>query len=133
VRRYNLIVGVLALAIFLATGQYMDRFLGHLRDMADAPRLLYRTRHIFILAAALVHLSLGIYIRPDTTSPRRIVQWTGSLLITLATALFVAGFVFEPTRHDLRTPYSHWGVDAMVAGVALHGIAALSARFERRA
>lgn len=131
-RRYNLIVGVLALAIFLATGQYMDRLLDHLRDMADGPRLLYRTRHIFILAAALVQLSLGIYVRPDTALPRRIVQWTGSVLITVATGLFCAGFVLEPPSHDLRTPYSHRATYALAAGVALHAIAALSARLDPR-
>jgi hypothetical protein len=127
VRRYNLIAGILAVGVFLATGQYMDRYLGHLRDMADGPRLLYRTRHIFILAAALVQVSLGLYVRADPLWLRRMFQWAGSLLTTAATGLFVLGFLSEPGRADLRTLYSHWGTYALVAGVATHAVAVLSA------
>lgn len=122
-RRYHLVVGLLALALFLGTGQYMDVFLGHLRNMADGPRLLYRTRHIFILLTALIHLVLATYVQRGGSGTARTVRWVGSALVTSATALFLAGFVYEPLRGDLRTPFSHWATYAIVAGVGLHVVA----------
>ena len=53
-KRFHLIFGLTVLVVFLLTGQYMDRFHYHLMYMADGPRMLYRTRHIFILMSGLV-------------------------------------------------------------------------------
>src|SRR5216110_1476821 len=100
-RRAHLVFGLIAFVVFLATGQYMDRYLAHLHGMAVGPRLLYRTRHIFILLSALVHLSLGAYVQPRGDIAGRAVQWTGSVMLLLATALFLTGFIYEPRRLDL--------------------------------
>ncbi|MGI9067297.1 MAG: hypothetical protein ACR2HX_12960 [Pyrinomonadaceae bacterium] len=62
-KRFHLIFGLLAVVAFLLTGKYMDSYLGHLRGMPDGPRMLYRTRHIFILLAGLLNLGIGAYFR----------------------------------------------------------------------
>src|SRR5215813_4096042 len=94
-KRFHLIFGVVLL-VFLLTGQYMDRFLEHLRYMPDGPRMLYRTRHIFILLSGLLHLGIGTYFSYRTQRWRRYFQIVGSVLITIAPVLFTIGFFYEP-------------------------------------
>jgi peptidoglycan/LPS O-acetylase OafA/YrhL len=117
--------GALVVIAFLLTGQFMDRFHNHLDGMPDGPRLLYRTRHIFILLSGLLNLGIGTYLRARRDARRRVCQWCGSAMIMAASALFVAAFFYEPTLKDLETPLSHWGAYLIVAGVALHVISGL--------
>src|SRR5688572_17920989 len=71
VKRFHLVFGLVVLIVFLLTGQYMDRYHNHLEFMADGPRLLYRTRHIFILMSGLLHLGIGTYFSFQPTATRR--------------------------------------------------------------
>jgi hypothetical protein len=98
----------------------MDKFHDHLRGMPDGPRLLYRTRHIFLLFAGLVNIAIATYVRPSRSRSREIAQRVGSALIVGACVSFLAGFVYEPARQDLRTPFSHWGTYLTVGGIFLH-------------
>ena len=68
-KRFHLFFGLAIIVVFLLTGQYMDRRLDHLMYLADGPRMLFRTRHIYILMAGLLNLSLGSYFsyRPETS------------------------------------------------------------------
>jgi hypothetical protein len=43
----------------------MDIFYAHLRGMADLPPMLFRSRHIYILLASLLNLTLG-HVRHST-------------------------------------------------------------------
>ena len=124
-KKVHLIFGVLVVIVFLLTGQYMDKHFNHLRGMADAPRLLYRTRHIFILFSGLLNLGIGAYFTYRMEAWQRAIQLLGSLLIFTASFLFVIGFFYEPTRGDLRTPLSHYGVYAITAGAILHVISGM--------
>ena len=127
-KRFHLIFGLLAVFAFLLTGKYMDHYLGHLRGMPDGPRMLYRTRHIFILLAGLLNLGIGTYFRPRELQERRIMQMLGSVFIVMATVLFVVGFFYEPKFTDLETPLSHWGMYAIFAGTFLHLLSGLGPR-----
>jgi len=124
-KRFHLIFGLVVLIVFLLTGQYMDRYLNHLEGMPDGPRMLYRTRHIFILLAALLNLGLGTYLQARTFTLHRNVQLLGSTLIAAATGLFIAGFFYEPNLAELETPFSHWGMYAIAAGTLLHVLSGL--------
>jgi hypothetical protein len=62
-KRFHLIFGLLLVIVFLLTGQYMDHFHQHLQSMPDGPRMLYRSRHIYILLSGLIHLGIGAYFR----------------------------------------------------------------------
>ncbi len=119
-RKFHLLFGAAVVVAFLLTGQYMDRFHNHLEGMADGPRLLYRTRHIFILLSGLLHLGLGAYLTPRPERGQRVLQVVGTCLITAASLLFLAGFFYEPGLSDLETPLSHWGAYAVAAGTLLH-------------
>ena len=124
-KRFHLIFGLATVVVFLLTGQYMDRYLHHLRGMPDGPRMLYRTRHIFILLAGLGNLGIGTYFRYRELRALKMMQIFGSTLIVLATVLFIAGFFYEPRLADLDTPLSHWGMYAIFAGTFLHVLSGL--------
>jgi hypothetical protein len=119
-RRFHVIFGVLVVIAFLLTGQYMDKFYNHLAGMADGPRLLYRTRHIFILLSGLLHLGFGTYFVYRRERWRRIAQLLGSLMITASSILFIVAFFQEPKLADLYTPLSHKGMYLIAVGTLLH-------------
>jgi len=127
-KRFHLIFGFLVLVAFLLTGQYMDRFLEHLRGMADGPRMLYRSRHIYILFSALLHLGIGTYFtyRPDILP--KTLQLLASLLITIASVLFIVAFFQEPQLTNLYVPLSRQGIYITVAGVLLHLLSSVGQR-----
>ena len=127
-KRFHLIFGVVVVIAFLLTGQYMDKYLNHLDGMPDGPRMLYRTRHIFILLAGLINLGIGAYFHARSFHGRRVMQLLGSGLIVLATVLFVAGFFYEPMLTSLHTPLSHWGMYSIFAGTLLHVLSGIGAR-----
>jgi hypothetical protein len=124
-KRFHLVFGVVLLVVFLLTGQYMDRFLEHLRNMADGPRMLYRTRHIFILFSGLLHLGIGTYFR-YRLGARRILQIVGTLLLTIAPILFIIGFFYEPHLRGLYAPLSKVGVIMTAIGTLLHALSAVN-------
>lgn len=124
-KRFHLIFGLVVVVIFILTGQYMDKFLQHLVGMADGPRMLYRSRHIYILLSGLLNLGIGTYFVSGTTRWRRILQFAGSGLIVVATALFVVGFFAEPKLANLETPWSGQGIYLLAYGTLLHLISGL--------
>ncbi len=129
-KRFHLIFGLLLVIIFLLTGQYMDRVHQHLHFMPDGPRMLYRTRHIYILLSGLIHLGIGTYFRYRLATWSRTLQLLGSLLITTASLLFVYAFFYEPRLAGLQTPLSSKGMYVIVAGVLLHLIIGVNVRAE---
>lgn len=129
-RKVHLIFGAFVLVAFLLTGQYMDKFYNHLEGFADGPRLLYRTRHIFILLAGLLNLGIGAYFTYRMEAWRRTVQLLGSLLIFAASFLFLIAFFYEPKLSDLHTPLSHWGTYTIATGALLHVISGIKANAE---
>lgn len=127
-KRFHLIFGVAVVIVFLLTGQYMDKYLNHLDGMPYGPRMLYRTRHIFILLAGLINLGIGAYFQARSFQGGRIMQLLGSGFIVLATALFVAAFFYEPNLANLHTPLSHWGMYSISAGTLLHVLSGMGPR-----
>jgi phosphoglycerol transferase MdoB-like AlkP superfamily enzyme len=119
-KKTHLIFGVCVVLAFLLTGQYMDKFYNHMVGVPDAQRLLFRTRHIFILLAGLLNLGIGAYFTYRIEIWQRTMQLLGSLLIFAASCLFLIAFFYEPNRGDLRTPLSHWGTYTIAAGALLH-------------
>ncbi len=129
-KRFHLIFGLTVLVVFLLTGQYMDRFLYHLMYMSDGPRMLYRTRHIFILMAGLVHVGIGSYFKYQSTRARRALQITGSILITIAPVVFTIAFFYEPHLEQLHTPLSLAGTIMIAVGTLLHLFSGVGKRDE---
>ena len=127
-RLFHLTFGVMIILTFLLTGQYMDIYLNHMVGVPDGLRLLYRTRHIFILFSGLLNLGLASYLVARPSGWQRIVQWFGSILIVSASLLFVPAFFYDSTRGDLRSPLSHWAVYAIALGTLSHLFSGAGAR-----
>lgn len=119
-RRFHQIFGLLLIIVFLLTGQYMDHYHNHMVGVEDGVRMLYRTRHIFILLTGLLNLGIGAYFNYRQEMWRRILQVSGSAMIILASFLFIIAFFYEPTLTGLYTPLSHWGTYTVFAGTLCH-------------
>jgi hypothetical protein len=87
-KRFHLIFGLAVVIVFLLTGQYMEYV--HNRQLPDGTRVLYRSRHIYLLLAGLINLVIGTYFVPRAPSWRRTIQIAGSTLIGLAPGLLLA-------------------------------------------
>ena len=124
-RWIHLVVGVAVLLAFLGTGQFMDRRLDHLIGMADAPRSLYRSSHIYILFSALLNLVLGTYVVRAPVFAARLVQYAGSALLLATAGLFLYGFFVETPLATIERPAVRTGIYWSLYGVLLHGAAAL--------
>ena len=124
-RRVHLVFGILVVIAFLLTGQYMDKYYDHLEGMPDGVRMLYRTRHIFILMSGLLNLGIAAYLTTRLGLLHRTLQWLGSALIFTASILFITAFFYEPGLSDLYTPLSHWGTYTISAGAVLHLLSGL--------
>lgn len=124
-KKTHLIFGAFVVLGFLLTGQYMDKVYHHMVGVPDAQRLLFRTRHIFILLAGLLNLGIGAYFSYRIEMWRRTVQLVGSVLIFSASMLFIVAFFYEPTLSDLHTPLSHWGTYTIATGALLHVISGI--------
>ena len=58
-RRYHLWVGGLIVVVFLITGQFMRHHGPPMGALSDSTRLMFRSRHIYLLASGLVNLMWG--------------------------------------------------------------------------
>jgi len=119
-KKVHLIFGACVVLAFLLTGQYMDKYHNHMVGVPDGPRLLYRTRHIFILLSGLVNLGIGAYFTYRIERWRRTIQLLGSLFFFAASFLYLSAFFYEPKLSNLYTPLSHWGTYLIAAGAVLH-------------
>lgn len=124
-KRFHLIFGLLIFIAFLLSGQYMDKVYNHLQGMEDGMRLLYRTRHIFILMASLIHIGIGLYYETRKAAWQKLVQTAGSMMLVFGTLLLLFAFWVEPRNRDLKTPHTHNAMYVLLLGIALHGIASL--------
>jgi hypothetical protein len=123
-RRVHLALGLAASAAFLITGQLIRFHQPPVASLTAETRLLLRSRHIYILAAGLVNLALGLYLQPRRPGWRRIAQTAGSVLIAAAPAFLVAAFIQEPPQGFYpEMPWTHAGLYLLFAGSMLHLLA----------
>ena len=125
-RLLHLIFGIVIVVVFLLTGQYME-FL-HVRDMPDGLRILYRSRHIYILASGLVHLALATYLTLRTALWQRVLQWLGSVSLIASSLILLVAFFYDPERGDLAVPWSRQGIFALGYGTLFHVFSGLGKR-----
>jgi hypothetical protein len=117
------IAGIGALAAFIATGQYMHFWQGHLRGLDEATRMLFRSTHIYILLAGVINLMLGLYYSPHQTPWKRSFQRLGSSLILMSPFLLLSAFCVEPHLQGLPRPWSRPALYGIFAGALFHFIA----------
>lgn len=99
------------------------------KDVIDQEfRMLMRSRHIYILFAALIHLGLGFYFTWLTRPLARVFQAVGSALLIGSGILLVWAFFSETYYLQHYSNASRQGLYAALAGVLVHGIATLADR-----
>ena len=96
-RRLHLAIGALTILGFLITGQVMRHHSPPMDVLDPATRLLFRSRHIYILGSGLVQAMLGLYFKAGA-GWRRVVQTAGSILLFTSPALLILAFFTEPAR-----------------------------------
>jgi hypothetical protein len=124
-RRTHLVVGAIAIVAFLVTGQLMWRHEPPLSDMEWGTRLLFRSRHIYLLCGGLVSLALGIHYRLPERMLRRGAAIAGSLLVLAAVLLLFFAFFYEPMAGRLPGLVSSVGLIALFGGVMIYATASL--------
>jgi hypothetical protein len=97
VRGLHLLIGLLALLAFLITGQFIRHHQPPTPQLDDALRLLLRSRHIYILASALVNLMLGLYLE-SKPGWRGVTQAAGSCMAMASPLFLILAFAAEPAQ-----------------------------------
>jgi hypothetical protein len=113
-------VGMLGIIAFLLTGQYMDRFHGHLAGMSNEQRLLFRSTHIYLLLASAIHIPLGLYFHWPAGRFRKGLIVMGSTLLIAAPIMLLIGFAREPWMTELARPFTRPALFGTLAGIVLH-------------
>jgi hypothetical protein len=90
-------------------------------DLSAEVRMMYVSRHIYLLGAALVNVALGLYMQMRPEGWRRGVQTIGSLLIAASPILLAAAFLSEPALGLAgRGAKSYVGLIGIFFGAMLH-------------
>ena len=89
--RAHWVVGLLTLLMFPLTGEYM-RHIAAVPHLDSIPRLIFRSRHMLILAAGVANIALS------NSQPFHRVQRAASVLIMVSPLLLIAAFFVDPTR-----------------------------------
>jgi hypothetical protein len=121
-RTLHLSVGAAVLVAFLLTGQYMDYLSVRTGWMGEGARMMFRSRHIYILMAGLVNIALGAYFVGREAGWRRTLQLAGSVLVVVAPALMLAAFFTEPGGPELKRHFTLPAVQLLAAGTILHAL-----------
>jgi hypothetical protein len=119
-RRAHLIVGALMFIAFVVSGRFMRNDFPDKEIIDQEFRLLMRSRHIYILFSALIHLTLGAYLRLGPVKPAKIMQCAGSVVLIISSIYLAWAFVVETYSTHHFTDLSRSGIYAALAGVALH-------------
>ena len=94
-------------------------------------RILMRSRHIYILFSALLHLLLGVYLQISAQLWRKIFQIIGSILLILASSLLISGFIYDTYYAKTFSDVARFGIYLSLAGVGFHLIGGFAAKNER--
>lgn len=114
------ITGLLVVIIFLLTGQYLHLYYPHMDELGDGTRMLFRSRHIYLLLAGLLNIGIGAYFTYRNERWRRLLQLTGSALVLVAPFILLLAFFREPTLQNLQRPFTQPAIIALLTGTLLH-------------
>ena len=124
-RTAHLVVGAITVLAFLVTGQIMSFHEPPVSGMEWADRLLFRSRHIYLLCGGLVNLAIGVNFLLPERAARRGAAIVGSLLVLTGAVLLFFAFFAEPMAGRAPGPVSSLGLFALFGGVLLGTIVGL--------
>ena len=125
-RRTHLIFGVLLFIVFAITGRYMRVDFPDKEIIPQELRLLMRSRHIYILFNALIHVALGIYLQMRPHRVIRVFQYAGSLTLAVSSGVLLWAFIAETYQYQQFSELIRWGIYTSLAGVTLHLVSGLN-------
>ena len=114
--RAHWFVGTLTLVLFPIAGVYMGYVAG-VPDLDAAPRLVFRSRFLFLLLIALANLALS-YARP--------ARWTerlSSAVVLAEPGPLVIAFFLDLARGVRSSPWTIWTMKGLFAAAALPAFA----------
>ena len=123
---FHLIFGILFFIVFLITGQFMRGDFPDKEIISQELRLLMRSRHIYILFSALIHIILGLYLQMDKTAWRKVLQITGSILLFVSSGFLIWAFVAETYYARHFSDISRLGIYLSLGGIIGHLISKIS-------
>ncbi len=123
---FHLIFGILLFVVFTVTGRYMRADFPDKDAIDQSVRLLMRSRHIYILFSALIHVSLGLYLQLRPQAWQKAVQIAGSLSLVAASVLLVWAWRVETYDLQQFSYLSREGIYLSLAGVGLHLVGGVS-------
>ena len=90
---------------------------------------MFRSRHIYILAAGLVNLMLGLYLTRHASGWRRTTQDIGSILLVASIVMLLVAFASEPRSGFHPEMWcSAIGLYALFAGCMAHAVSFVRSR-----
>jgi hypothetical protein len=125
---FHLIFGILLFIVFTVTGRFMRVDFPDKDAISPELRVLMRSRHIYILFSALIHLVLGVYLRMSSDRRIRLLQYAGSLILVASSVYLVWAFITETYTLQHFSDLSRNGIYAALAGVGLHLICGFAKR-----
>ncbi|HTT07495.1 MAG TPA: hypothetical protein VMH34_01715 [Gammaproteobacteria bacterium] len=112
--------GLATLVLFMFTGQIMIHHQPPVADMEMPLRLLFRSRHIYVLLGGLVNLLVGLrYVLP-AAGWRRIAALSASGLALSSAPLLGAAFFAEAAGTGRPGPLSPLGLVAAFLGACVY-------------
>ena len=128
-RRIHLIVGLLATLAFVLSGQAMHFHEPKLGSLPGDVHLMYVSRHIYLAGASMVNVCLGLYLKEQCASWRKLSQRLGSVFVLFSPFFLLLAFLHEPSLGMAgRSWRTQIGVIPMIFGVGMHLIANLAVR-----
>src|SRR5687767_2199132 len=121
----HLVFGIILFIVFTQTGEYMRVDFPDKEAIPQELRVLMRSRHIYILFSALIHLVLGVYLQTRPKLWRRGLQCIGSAVLLGSSVLLLWAFITETYSLQHFSDISRFGIYTSLAGVGLHLLGAL--------
>jgi hypothetical protein len=119
-KRFHLIFGLALFFVFTQTGSLMRADFPDKDLIPQDFRLLMRSRHIYILFAALINIVLGVYLQLRQQMALKILQLIGSAVIAIGSILLVYAWYVETYGVQHFSDLSRNGIYITAAGVGLH-------------
>ena len=116
----HLIFGILLFIVFAITGKFMRWDFPDKEIIPQDLRILMRSRHIYILFSALIHLVLGVYLQVSAKTWRKVLQMLGSTLLIAASGLLIWGFIYDTYYAKTFSDVARFGIYLSLAGVGFH-------------
>lgn len=116
----HLIFGIIVFVAFLVTGKFMRLDFPDKEIIPQDLRILMRSRHIYILLSAFIHILLGLYLQIHNETWRKSLQIFASILLFTGTIILICAFFYETytTRHFSEV--SRFGLYATLGGTIFH-------------